>query len=103
VDIYRVAAARLSEQFETVEVREIDLAALALRDLPEAEAKELHEAARRQRVMAAPYELKLALKGALRERYRERSGDDESPVGARGETTEPESPAPTVALGYAAE
>jgi hypothetical protein len=85
MDFYRCTAASLVKRFARCELREIDLAALALRDLPEAEAKELHKAARRQRVQAAVYGLKQALKGAFgTESFCERRGDDEPPESARG-------------------
>jgi hypothetical protein len=67
----------LSTKVEKVEIAPLDLASVALRDMPEAKAKELHQAARHQRVLAAPYELKEALKNAFgQDRYLERSGDD---------------------------
>jgi hypothetical protein len=83
-DIYRCFAAELSTKVEKVEIAPLDLASVALRDMPEAKAKELHQAARHQRVLAAPYELKEALKNAFGpDRYLERSGDDEEPGSAR--------------------
>jgi hypothetical protein len=85
-DFYRCTAATLVKSFARCELGELDLAAVAIRDLPEAKAKELHQAARHQRVLAAPYELKQAIKYAFGpDSYSERSGDDESPVTARGD------------------
>lgn len=81
---YGETAAKLSMEFQRCDIMPLDLAGAALRDMPEAAPKELHEAARRQRVQAATSELKAALANAFGpDRYRERSGDDEPAVGAR--------------------
>jgi hypothetical protein len=92
-DFYRCTAASLVTRFARCELKQFSLAAAALRDLPEAEAKELHKAARHQRVQAAPYELKEALRHAFGpDGYSERSGDDETHGTARKVTTPPVSP-----------
>lgn len=94
-DFYRVTARRLCERFERVEVKALELDKLALRVVPESDDKELHEAARRQRVYAAPSELVAALKQAFgpdRFTQVERFGGDEKPGGARdpGNSGDPE-------------
>jgi hypothetical protein len=70
-EFYRVTAARLSTQYATCSISgAIDLAAFALRDKSEDTSKELHQAARHNRVLAATYELKEALERAFgRERF----------------------------------
>lgn len=85
-EFYRITAARLCTQFDLCEVGgAVNLAALALRDKAEDKPRELHQAARHNRQLAALHEFKDALKGAFGpERYRERSGDEKKVGGARG-------------------
>ena len=83
-DFYRVTAARLSERHETYELSgAVDLEALALRDKAEDRPAELHQAARRNRTIAAVSEFKEALAHAF---GRERSGAEKDPGGARTST-----------------
>lgn len=74
-ELYRVTAARFSEQYETCSLGgAVDLAALALRDKSEDHPAELHQAARHNRTHAAVSEFKDALKHAFGpDRMRERS------------------------------
>ena len=78
-ELYRVTAARLSEQYETCSCV-TNLAALALRDKAEDKPKELHQAARHNRTLASTYELKEALESAF---GRERFGASPEAGGAR--------------------
>lgn len=84
-EFYRITAAQLCMKFEICELGgAVNLAALALRDKAEDKPRELHQAARHNRQIAALYEFKDALKTAFGpNRYRERSGDDENAAGAR--------------------
>lgn len=81
-DFYRVTAARLSTEFATVSFGgAVNVAALALRDKAEDRpARELHEAARRNRVVATVGELRAAIEYAF---GRERLRDAPDPGGAR--------------------
>lgn len=80
-EFYRVTAARLTEQFATCSISgAVDLAALALRDKAEDAPRELHQAARHNRVLAATHELKEALAHAF---GRERFGDAPNAGGSR--------------------
>lgn len=85
-EFYRITAAKLCTRFEFCEVGgAVNLAALALRDKAEDKPRELHQAARHNRQLAALHEFKDALKAAFGpERYFERSGDEENAAGARG-------------------
>lgn len=86
-DFYRVTASRLTQRFGFCELRALELDKLALRDLPEAADKELHQTARRQRVWAAPSELATTLReafGPSRFKVVERFGDAQDPGPARG-------------------
>lgn len=75
-DFYRVTSARLSERFATYELGgAVDLEALALRDKSEDRPKELHQAARHNRTIAAVSELKEAI-GYVFGKDRERCGAD---------------------------
>lgn len=84
-DYYRVTAATLSQAFETVSYGgAVNVAALALRDKAENRPpKELHEAARRNRVVAAVGELRECITYAL---GRERLRDAPVPGSARSST-----------------
>ncbi len=96
-DVYRVWAARWSEQFETVSFGgAVDVAALALRDKAEDRPKELHQAARRNRPVAAVAELREAIVYAFGS---ERVRDAPPPGGARSSSSD----AGSVASGAAAE
>jgi hypothetical protein len=95
-EFYRVTAARLCERFATYELGgAVDLATLSLRDKVEDTPRELHQAARRNRTIAAVSELKEALAQAFGPE-RERSGDARKAGGARssgGDAADaPESP-----------
>jgi hypothetical protein len=82
-DFYRATAARLAERFEFYELGgAVDLAALALRDKSEDSPRELHQAARHNRTLAAVSELKAALAAAFGPE-RERFSDSDLPEGAR--------------------
>jgi hypothetical protein len=84
-DYYRVTAATLSQVFETVSYGgAVDVAALALRDKAEDRPpKELHEAARRNRVIAAVGELRECITYVF---GRERLRDAPVPGSARSGT-----------------
>lgn len=99
-EFYRVTAARLTEQFATCSISgAVDLAALALRDKAEDAPRELHQAARHNRVLAATYELKEALEHAF---GRERFGDAPKAGGSRASRKDAGIDMPEVA-GNAAE
>lgn len=99
-DYYRVTAARLSEAYETVSFGgAIDLAALALRDKSEDRpTKELHEAARQNRVIAAVGELRACLEYTF---GRERLRDAPDPGGSREPEKHPGSDASVVSVAAA--
>jgi hypothetical protein len=96
-DLYRCWAAQLATQFETVSFGgAVDVAALALRDKSEDRPAELHQAARRNRPIAAVAELREAIEYAFGS---ERVRDAPHPGGARSS----EEDAGSVASGAAAE
>lgn len=93
-DFYRCVAAKLATTYERVTIARLDLARAALRDMPEETPKELHQAARHQRTIVAPHELKEALRAALGGdkggRYCEQDGDSPDPGTARDAQAEQE-------------
>lgn len=67
-DLYRTFAARIAAYAGAIAIDDTDYRQAALVERTDGEDLELHEQARRQRVMAAPYELRLAIEQAAAKR-----------------------------------